>query len=139
MCKFGVIRHFFVTMEFFPSFFLSFCFFEFICILILGFELLLYLITLTDTHTHSYTHTRTHLHKHTHIHIQRHFLETLCIRDRPISMQNIHKRNIHDTGHIPTRTASNQAAAGLCLRRAANGIADCGFTGLKVRNWLGGV
>ena len=51
--------------------------------------------------------------------------------DQPLSMQNIHKRNIHAPGHIPTRTASNHAAAVLRFRPRATEIGESGVTSLK--------
>jgi len=59
--------------------------------------------------------TLTHTQTHTHIHTQTQSVGSLCMRYRPLAVQNIHTRNIHDTGHIRTRIASNQAASDLRL------------------------
>ena len=61
---------------------------------------IIYVITLTDTHTH----------------IQRHFLETLWTRVRPLKTHKIHKRIIHATGYIRNCIANKQAESDLRLR-----------------------
>ena len=87
---------------FFPSFFLYY--FSLFCLHILGAEG--YYCTWSHTHTHTHTHSRSRAYS----------VGPLCARDRPLATHKIHKRIIHATGHIPTRTASNQAAADLRLR-----------------------
>ena len=52
----------------------------------------------------------------TYTHTDRHVLGTLWTMDQPLATHNIHMGNIHITGHIRTRIATNQAATDLRFR-----------------------
>ena len=91
--------------------FFLFSYFDYNCIFILYFELLLHMISLTELLLHIITLTDTHTDTHTEAFSRNTLDEGSAPRNAQHSLDNI-----YTTGHIPTRTASNQAAADLRLR-----------------------